>query len=313
MSETMHFSTEYLNKYLSTRRNFLRKRFSNGVDVIRFYWLIGRIAAIPILGTWFIRPVLNLYIKYVDSNGIILPPAQIERIIASSSSLFVEPCDCRLEFDNCDAPLDTCLRIDLGAEIRQQETGKAAISKSQALSIAKNAAQHGLVFCLEQCIQPYDFNICMCCSCCCIVHRFKYELGHDAFFAGPYIPVFDTPHCNGCGVCRHQCRAKALHLINGEAPHLIRDRCLGCGLCAEHCPENAVEMRFRPDRIRQQSEPGWARMALIYLFMYTYMFPMFILFRVFCGSHQYKRDKAMHLCGDATVPPAPPKEKINDI
>lgn len=297
MSDKQTFSPQTLRKYVSIRRNFLRKRFSNGVDVIRFYWLMGRVAAFPILGTWFVRPIFNLYIKYIDNNSTVLPLAQIEEIINSSRSLFIEPCDCRLEFGNCDAPLYTCLRIHLGAEIRQQDTGKEGISKEQAISIAKNAARHGLIFCLEQCIQPYDFNICMCCSCCCIVYRFKYELGHDAFFPGPYIPSFIESQCLGCGECVENCRTKALNLIDG-VPNLNQERCLGCGLCAVNCPEKAILMEFVPGRIRKQSEPGWARMTLIYIFMYTYMFPMFILFRLFAGSHQFKRERAVPIDKD---------------
>lgn len=235
--------------------------------------------------------VLN-YNKYVDNNGVILPLEEIGQIIASSNSLFIDPCDCRLEFGNCDAPLFTCLRVHLGAEIRQQDTGKTGISKEQALAIAKNAAQHGLVFCLEQCIQPYDFNICMCCPCCCIVHRFKYELGHEAFFAGPYIPIVNERQCQGCGECLDQCIAKALKLING-IPHLAHDLCLGCGVCALHCPAKAIDMEFMPSRVRKQSEPGLVRIILIYLFMYTYMFPMFLLFKMLAGSHQFKRENAV--------------------
>lgn len=300
MSATTIDSSAYEQKRARIRRNFLRKRFSNGVDLIRFYWLMGRVAAFPILGRWFVRPILNLYTKYIDNNGVVLPFAQIEEIIASSHSLFVEPCDCRLEFDKCDAPLYTCIRINLAAEIRQQDTGKRGISKDQALAIAKNAAQNGLVFCLEQCIQPYDFNICMCCPCCCIVHRFKYELGHDAFFAGPYIPIVNEHLCKGCGECLHQCRYKALKLDNG-VPHLTQDLCLGCGGCAYHCPEKAIVMEFVPSRIREQSEPGRVRMMLIYLFMYTYMFPMFILFRLFAGSHQFKREMATPTVKDGAL------------
>lgn len=145
---------------------------------------------------------------------------------------------------------------------------------------------------LLKCIQPYDFNICMCCSCCCIVHRFKYELGHDALFAGPYIPIVNEHQCLGCGECLSQCGPKALNLVNG-IPNLTQELCLGCGSCAFHCPESAISMEFRPSRIRKQSEPDWARMILIYLFMYTYMFPMFILFRIIAGSHQFKGDKAV--------------------
>lgn len=291
MNEYPFDPTEYMKAYTSTRRNFLRKRFANGIDVVRFYWFIGRVAAFPILGTWLIRPVLNLYSRYVDNNGMILPYEHIEQIITASGRLFVDPCDCRLEFRYCNAPLYTCLRIHLGAEIRCEETASGGISREEALAIARNAARHNLVFCLEQCIQPFDFNICMCCPCCCIVHRFKYELGHAAFFAGPYLPFFDEALCRGCGECAHHCRAEALD-ISGSKPRLDENRCLGCGICATHCQHGAIEMTFRPDRVRKQSEPDWVRMTAIYAFMYGYLFPMFLLFRLFAGSHRHKRELA---------------------
>lgn len=128
----------------------------------------------------------------------------------------------------------------------------------------------------------------------------KVDNSSFAPFAGPYVPVFNKQQCNSCGGCLEQCRVKALNLLDGF-PHLAKDRCLGCGLCATHCPENAVDMAFMQDRIRKQSEPGWIKMILIYLFMYTYMFPMFILFRTFAGSHGLKREKAVPNTKDTAV------------
>ena len=291
MKETAFNPVQYLEKKSKMRENFIRKRFSNGVDVIRFYWFLGRTATIPVLGTLLIRPVFNLYNRYVDSNAVILPMEEIEKIIESSDQFFVDPCDCRLEYQRCDSPLYTCLRINTSARMRREETGKQGLTRENAIEIARNAHNHGLVMCLEECIQPYQFNICMCCSCCCIQHRFRYELGLKAFNSGPYLPDFDSERCVACGECQAHCGASAIALVQDRIQFDISS-CLGCGICASVCPEKAIEMKLDPERIRMEAEPGWMRLLLIRLFMYGYIFPMFFIFRIFAGSHQYKRNGA---------------------
>lgn len=291
MKETKFNPIQFLENKSRMRTNFIRKRFSNGVDLIRFYWLLGRLSAIPIIGTLFIRPIFNLYNKYVDSNNLILPLEQIEQIIHLSDHFFVDPCDCRLEYNRCDAPLFTCLRINTAAQIRKEDSGEEGLTKEEALLIARNAHKHGLVMCLEECIQPYQFNICMCCSCCCIQHRFRYELGLKGFNFGPYLPKFISDHCTACGLCRDHCRASAIS-IDTDHPELNMERCLGCGICSTVCPNEAIEMKLVPERIRKETEPGWARLIVIGLFMYGYIFPMFLLFQRFAGNHQHKRNHA---------------------
>jgi ferredoxin len=292
MDEKQQGVIHLLDRKSGLRRNFIRKKFANSIDQIRFYDLIAKTASFPVLGTLFVRPILNLYNRYIETNCLVLPLDEIERVIASADQLFVDPCDCRVEYGRCDSPLFTCMRINFGAQVRQEMTGRKGLTRDEALRVARNAHQHGLVLIVEQCLQPYQLNICMCCPCCCIQFRLRYKYGLRALESGPHVPTFDHAACNGCGTCADRCPAHALSRTNAE-PVIASKDCLGCGICESACPEHAIRMKLEPERIRKDVEPGWIRLLLVSTFMYTYMFPMFLLFRLFGGSHQYKQKQAV--------------------
>jgi electron transport complex protein RnfB len=44
--------------------------------------------------------------------------------------------------------------------------------------------------------------------------------------------------CNGCGVCREVCEARAIRM--GNVARIVVERCTGCGACAEKCPAGAI-------------------------------------------------------------------------
>lgn len=282
-----------LEKDSGFRRNLIRKRFSNGIDLIRFYHMLARMTAIPVFGPLFIRPVFNWYNRYIDSNSLVLPLSEAEKIIRASSRFYIDACDCRLEYNKCDAPLYTCLRLDFAAQVRQENHFEPhhQLSLEESLNVARNANKHGLVMTLEQCVQPYRFNLCMCCSCCCVLHTFRYTYKLETMHPGPFTPSFDALRCTRCGACATRCPAQALAIKDDHVAVDLSD-CLGCGLCADICPENAIAMQCQPERMRMDTEPGWVRLLMIRLFLYGYMFPMFALFKLFGGSHHYKRLEA---------------------
>jgi Pyruvate/2-oxoacid:ferredoxin oxidoreductase delta subunit len=274
------------------RDNFLNKWLLNGIDAIRFYLLAGRIARIPVLGLP-LKKTLELYYRYLHTNSLVFPLKDIEEIINSATHLYVDPCPCRLvEGDNaCDAPLFVCMRINNSAKIRKGQMHSKGLSREDAIDIMRNARKHGLVFSLESCVQPYQYNICSCCNDCCIAMRMRYDFKLDIFNSGPYIPEITTGTCNACGICVEKCPVQALSLTESGPAVNLKD-CLGCGICSEVCKEGSIRMVISKARIRKDSEPGALRMIGSLIYVYASMIPLVTLYRLFAGSMRARAKEA---------------------
>jgi len=276
------------------RTDFLKKLFTNSLDSVRYYYFLMRVSQLPVIGVP-LKKVVNLYYNYIHTNSIKLPFRDMEKVIRSVQHLYVEPCPCRLIQDNpsCETALFTCIRINYAADIcrdEKKEKNKLSrtISAEEAIEILKNGRKSGAVFSLESCIQPYQNNICVCCTCCCIEIKGRYEFGLDMSHSGPYIPKFtEAEDCSNCLACVGSCPVDALDVISNK-PVVDLSRCLGCGICWEICPDHLIEMEFSRDRLRKVSEPGFFRMAGIMLFVYLQLFPLYFIYLCISGKQMKK-------------------------
>jgi NAD-dependent dihydropyrimidine dehydrogenase PreA subunit len=291
-------SIAILDSTSKIRNRFLDKWFLNGIDAIRFYSLAGKFARIPILGLPM-KKTLELYYRYLHTNSLVFPLKDIEEIINSATHLYVDPCPCRLLAGDkaCDAPLFVCLRINNSARIRKGQMGSKGLSREDAISIMRNARKHGLVFSLESCIQPYQYNICSCCNDCCIAMRMRYDYKLDVYNSGPYVPEITTNPCSACGVCVEKCPVHAMSITN-DLPAVNLDDCLGCGICSEACPQDSIQMVISRDRIRKDSEPGRLRMILSLIYVYASMIPLVMFYRFFAGSMRQRSKEAQPNAND---------------
>lgn len=246
----------------------------------------AKLARIPVIG-FPLRSTIRLYYRYIHTNALILPLKDIEEVINSSTHLYVDPCACRLVAGEhaCAAPLYGCIRINHAAKIRKGQKNSGGLSKTDAIAILRNARAHGLVLSLESCVQPYQYNICLCCRDCCVPMKMRYDFRLDVYHSGPYLPVINTSKCNDCLICIKKCLVNAL---SEENEKVVRDqkKCLGCGICAEACSRDAIEMEFHQDRVREDSEPGPFRMFFSLLYLYMSMMPLVVLYRLATGSMQ---------------------------
>lgn len=274
------------------RNDFLKKWFPNSVDGIRYYAMMGEMSQKQLIGN-HIKKALYLYYRYIHTNSIILPLKDIEEIIWNASDIDVDPCPCRLSeaVDACDAPLYTCMRINNSAKIRKEQKDSKGLTKEEAIEIARNANKHGLVMSLESCIQPYQNNICMCCTDCCIAMKSRYHYNIPIYHSGPYLPEFDVKRCVECGMCVEHCPVHALSEKENYID-LNLDDCFGCGLCCDACPQNAITMVKKSKRVRVDQEPNFIQFLLISLYIYLIMIPSVTLFKLFKGSKKYLQNSA---------------------
>ena len=59
-------------------------------------------------------------------------------------------------------------------------------------------------------------------------------------------PVLIQEKCNGCGLCKRDCPAEAIEMVDVGAkrpkPSFYYDRCAFCAQCAESCRQDAIEI-----------------------------------------------------------------------
>lgn len=273
------------------RTDIIKPWLKNSIDVVRFYHAMGKLSTKPVIGQP-IKKVLEISYRYMQTNSIILPIEQMEEIISNASDLVVGPCACRnvnVNNADCDYPLYTCMGINYNATIREKTGDSKRIDKETALAIARDAHNRGMVMSLEYCIQPYQNNICMCCPCCCLPMKMRYEYKVPIFNSGPYLPHYDTEKCKLCGACVKACPVNAIKIENGEIM-LNKDDCMGCGLCASACKNEARYMVKHEERVRQDYEPGTLRMWLSLLYAYCGLIPAVLIYKLFAGSQMYKHN-----------------------
>jgi NAD-dependent dihydropyrimidine dehydrogenase PreA subunit len=58
------------------------------------------------------------------------------------------------------------------------------------------------------------------------------------------IPIIDTKHCDGCGLCVKACPTQAVGLDNSKAFIIDPQACEYTGLCEMICPVQAIHRPF---------------------------------------------------------------------
>jgi ferredoxin len=137
---------------------------------------------------------------------------------------------------------ETCMPIGEMAKHAIQNGMGRAISREEALEIARMNEAEGLVFQPSN-AQKVDF-ICACCGCCCGMLRFQKMLPKPVgFWAANYYAEVDAGVCTGCGACVERCQVDAVAVDDRGNNALVNlDRCIGCGNCIVTCPAGAMSL-----------------------------------------------------------------------
>jgi NAD-dependent dihydropyrimidine dehydrogenase PreA subunit len=188
--------------------------------------------------------VLPIPDAVVEPVSVVLPYETAMSILAKARSASLRDCGCRVTYRNCGNPVGTCLAInDFSDELVER-----GVAKEVPLEEAKEALKIGNAYGLVNQALYTDwlkgevFDICSCCSCCCVYLRafMNYGVKHHIAKSGLVAKV-DMDECVGCGVCLERCMFGARKLQNGKSV-VIEENCYGCGLCTSACKAHACRL-----------------------------------------------------------------------
>ena len=198
-----------------------------------------------------------------EYKGVILTFENVKEYVLAAEKygrkIALVECACRVAFQNCDKPTDTCIVFGRSAEYFLKR-GKALreLTGKEALKILKRNVEAGLVLTTNNTQYGQDF-ICSCCTCCCGLLRGLVKLNNPRAIArSNFKPVREEELCTDCRLCIEVCPMKAWD----ENHNWIEERCIGCGLCEYHCPSGAITMVKVKDEVPEKKPAdAWRKIA----------------------------------------------------
>jgi ferredoxin len=193
------------------------------------------------------QPALHRVIpaqKAVKSE-LILPYDDVKAILLNSKSFGLRDCVCRVQQKHlghkCEFPLRTCLFFSE----YERPPHRYTISKEEALAFLDKAEEIGLVHTVSNVMKGVGY-VCNCCGCCCGILRGINDWGIENSVAhANYTATIDPTQCLNCGTCRTRCQVHAITEQNDVAV-VDKQKCIGCGLCVTGCPNNAAQLKRKP-------------------------------------------------------------------
>jgi len=193
------------------------------------------------------QPALHRVIpaqKAVKSE-LILPYDDVKAILLNSKSFGLRDCVCRVQQKHvghkCEFPLRTCLFFSE----YERPPHRYTISKEEALTFLDKAEEIGLVHTVSNVMKGVGY-VCNCCGCCCGILRGINDWGIENSVAhANYTATVDATQCLNCGTCRTRCQVHAITQQKDVAV-VNKQKCIGCGLCVTGCPNNAAQLKRKP-------------------------------------------------------------------
>ncbi len=186
---------------------------------------------------------------------------KVTALIEGAGKLAIGMCSCRNEKlhigeKKCEAPLDTCSLLGMGAEYGIRNNLAREVTKSEMMDNIARSREHNLVFCAVN-TRRTSIAICHCCPCCCNFLGGMTKYGYqNCVVTSTFIAKINAGLCTGCGKCVEVCPVSAAGLYSANDPKNKKKRkanvnealCVGCGVCKVNCAAGArdsAESAFR--------------------------------------------------------------------
>jgi len=184
--------------------------------------------------------------------GELLPEEDIRKLIRGADAVAVVPCTCRRSIRGCDLPVNVCLQFNRGAEYAISRGASRRISAEEAIAIAGEAEEAGLIHTWASGIQRRLTAICNCCRECCDIFAIGIKVGNveQVLKKSRFRVEVDQELCSGCQDCVERCFFKAIEMEKTPQSKILKatidkEKCFGCGLCAIVCEPEALTMKLR--------------------------------------------------------------------
>ena len=183
--------------------------------------------------------------------GELLPEEDIRKLIRGADAVAVVPCTCRRSIRGCDLPVNVCLQFNRGAEYAISRGASRRISAEEAIAIAGEAEEAGLIHTWASGIQRRLTAICNCCRECCDIFAIGIKVGNveQVLKKSRFRVEVDQELCTGCQDCVERCFFEAIEMKQAPPSKKLKatidkEKCFGCGLCAIVCEPEALTMRL---------------------------------------------------------------------
>jgi Pyruvate/2-oxoacid:ferredoxin oxidoreductase delta subunit len=181
----------------------------------------------------------------LEAKQWVMPSAQVVEFLRNAQSFALTQCECRLRYQRCDNPLETCFLLGDIAD-RYVADGRARrITLAEAETTLRQADENGLVHLTIYMPNHRVYAVCSCCSCCCHdLQMLRAYQRPDLIAHSEYVARTDEELCLHCGKCIERCVFEARRWKD-ERMEYDEAACYGCGLCVSVCPGGATAMEPR--------------------------------------------------------------------
>lgn len=155
------------------------------------------------------------------------------------------PCSCRLTFQNCHKPVNTCINLNESAEELLERGVGQRVTLEEGQEILTIADREGLIHLTISAPGQLEYALCSCCSCCCHDLQALLSYGRSKWVQKAGVVAWDDREkCIHCLDCVERCVFGARKNIDD---HLFYDPrlCYGCGLCVTSCPAGVITLKER--------------------------------------------------------------------
>ena len=183
--------------------------------------------------------------------GELLPEEDIRELIRGADPVAVVSCTCRRSIRKCDLPLDVCLQFNRGAEYAINRGAGRRLSAEEAIAIAGESEEAGLIHTWASGVSRRLTAICNCCRDCCDIFAIGIRVGtiEQILEKSRFRAEVDQDLCTGCQDCVERCFFEAIEMKDSPPSKKLKatideGKCFGCGLCVVVCEPEAITMKL---------------------------------------------------------------------